>query len=38
MATQALDRVFTCTYQSNVLNKGQKELEVRLGSKLMTAF
>ena len=27
-ATVAQDRVFTYTYQSNVLNKGQKELEV----------
>ncbi|MDP2339245.1 MAG: hypothetical protein Q8N05_22860 [Bacteroidota bacterium] len=26
--SQAQDRVFTYTYQSNVLNKGQKELEV----------
>lgn len=28
LGTQAQDRVFTYTYQSNVLNKGQKELEV----------
>lgn len=28
ISTQAQDRVFTYTYQSNVLNKGQKELEV----------
>lgn len=28
LATQAQDRLFTYTYQSNVLNKGQKELEV----------
>jgi hypothetical protein len=28
MSTQAQDRVFTYTYQSNVLNKGQKEIEV----------
>ena len=28
LSTQAQDRLFTYTYQSNVLNKGQKELEV----------
>jgi hypothetical protein len=28
VSTNAQDRVFTYTYQSNVLNKGQKELEV----------
>ena len=28
ISVQAQDRVFTYTYQSNVLNKGQKELEV----------
>jgi len=28
IGVQAQDRVFTYTYQSNVLNKGQKELEV----------
>jgi hypothetical protein len=28
IGTQAQDRVFTYTYQSNVLNKGQKEIEV----------
>lgn len=28
MTSQAQDRLFTYTYQSNVLNKGQKELEV----------
>jgi len=28
LGTNAQDRVFTYTYQSNVLNKGQKELEV----------
>ncbi|HLN72055.1 MAG TPA: hypothetical protein VK205_02095 [Prolixibacteraceae bacterium] len=28
ISAQAQDRVFTYTYQSNVLNKGQKELEV----------
>jgi len=28
MKTEAQDRVFTYTYQSNVLNKGQKELEL----------
>ena len=28
LSSQAQDRLFTYTYQSNVLNKGQKELEV----------
>lgn len=28
LSTKAQDRVFTYTYQSNVLNKGQKEIEV----------
>ena len=28
LAANAQDRVFTYTYQSNVLNKGQKEIEV----------
>lgn len=28
LSTQAQDRLFTYTYQSNVLNKGQKELEI----------
>ncbi|HZK68134.1 MAG TPA: hypothetical protein VFC36_00905, partial [Paludibacter sp.] len=28
VALQAQDRLFTYTYQSNVLNKGQKEIEV----------
>jgi hypothetical protein len=36
-STSAQDRIFTYTYQSNVLNKGQRELEVwntlRLGKK-----